>query len=130
MVGLGDRRDVDDVGPTRDRDRVAHGRRRREIHPVAVCGLEQLAALVFRSGIQPQAPSGKIEMTPVFAYPALAQIDDLLALEERMDDRGPFLERGCGRRDLRGGGHAGQDTGDVTRSPGSTWRTSFRKAYG
>jgi uncharacterized protein len=48
----------------------------------------------------------------VLLDPALAHVDDLLAFEERVHDRGPFFE--CGSRSIRRcAAHTGQDNGSV-----------------
>ena len=96
MLGLGDRRDIGHVGPSRDRDRLADGRRGREIDPVPVRRLEELGALVLGGGVEPEAARGQLEMAAVFAQATLAHVDDLLAFEERVHDHGPFLQGGRG----------------------------------
>ena len=51
-------------------------------------------------------------MAPVLFDPAFADVDDLLAFEQRVDDCRPFLEGRC-RCIRRRATHAGQDNGWV-----------------
>ena len=65
-----------------------------EVGPVLVRGLEQLGLLVLGGRVEPEPARRHVEVAAVLAEPALAQVDDLLALEQRVHDRGPFLQRG------------------------------------
>ncbi len=113
MLGFADRRDVDDVGPSLQRDRPADRRGVGEVDPVGVRGLQEVSLLVFGGRRQPAAPGRDTEMAAVLSQPALADVHDLLALEQGVDDRGPLLQRGhCGSGSALvrgGGGHARQD---------------------
>ena len=62
-----------------------------ELGPVAVRGREQLRGAVLGGRVQPEAPSRQVEVPAVLVQPALAQVDDLLTFQQRMDDRGPLL---------------------------------------
>ena len=65
----------------------------------AVRGLHQLGPLVLDRRVEPQPRGLKREVPALFAEPALADVEDLLALEEGLDDDRPFLECGdleCG----------------------------------
>lgn len=110
MFGLGYGGDVDDVGPAVQRDRFADWRGRGEVDRVPVGGLQQFDSLVLGGRVQPKAAGREIEMPAVLTETALANVDDLLALEQCVYDDRPFLE--CGH-DLRRSGHGGQDTADV-----------------
>ena len=104
--------DADDVGPARDRE-VARsaGSRRRRVDPAGVRGLQELRPLVLDRRVEPEPVGLHREVPPVLADAALADVEDLLALEQRLHDGGPFLVRGGSEC---GGGHPAQDNGDGT----------------
>ena len=85
----------DDVGPALDRDRLADRGRVREVDPVAVGLLQQLRLLVLGGGVEPEAVRLHREVAPVLAEPALAHVEDLLALEQRVDDAAHSLQAGA-----------------------------------
>ena len=86
-----------------ERDRGADGRGVGELGPVPVRRLQQLGALVLGRRVEPQPARGHVEVATVLAEPALAEVDDLLAFEQRVHDRRPFLERGNGNLILDAG---------------------------
>ncbi len=57
--------------------------------------LEQLGLLVLGGGIEPEAVGLHREVPTVLADPAFAHVEHLLAGEQRVHDRRPFLVRGC-----------------------------------
>ena len=77
------------------RDRLADRRRVRELDPVPVRLLQQLGLLVLGGGVEPEAGGLHREVPSVLAEAALAHVEDLLALEQRVHDDGPFLARRC-----------------------------------
>ena len=68
------------------------GRRVGEVDPVGVGRLQQLGLLVLGGRGQPEPARRHVEVAAVLAQPTLADVDDLLALEQRVHDRGPLLE--------------------------------------
>src|SRR5205807_6242769 len=97
MLGLGDCRDVDYLGPALQRYRSTDRCGRCEIDPVPVGGLQQLGPLVLGGRIEPESVRGHVEVTAVLPEAALPDVEDLLALELRVHDDGPFLARRDGR---------------------------------
>ena len=87
--------DPHEVGPAVDHDRVADGRGAGEVDPVAVRLLEQLRLLVLRGRVEPEPGRLHGEVPALLADPALAHVEHLLALEQRVHDRRPFLVRRC-----------------------------------
>jgi len=71
---------------------------------------------VLDGGVEPHAPGLHREVPALLPEAALADVEDLLTLEQRPHDDRPFLER---RNGERGRGHGRQDNGDRRR--GAPW---------
>ena len=76
--------------------------------------------LVLERGVEPQPGRLDGEVAAVLADPALADVEDLLALEQRVHDGRPLLVGGC----TGGGAHVAQDNGGPEEEP--QWRNDSR----
>jgi hypothetical protein len=106
-LGIGGGRDAHDVGPAGDRD-VAGRRLVRIRDPARVRPLQELGSLVLDRGVEPETGRLDREVPAVLADAALAHVENLLTLEQRLHDGVPFLEGRC----AHSGGHPAQDNGE------------------
>src|SRR5450432_4371043 len=88
LVRFGDGGGPHDVGPAFDDDRLADRRGMRQIDPVPVRVLQELGLLVLGGGVEPEARRLQGEVPTVFSDAALADVEDLLALEQCVHDDG------------------------------------------